>query len=257
MASTGSATTTFTGRYSTAVPYNPLNLVSTALCGLGGTLLPNIDCRPVSIQIPLPPLFPDHALLDSSNAATGWFMRNEWFRVMYYAVAQGDTATSLPTAPACTPSTNCLTVTNVTPNARQRAILILAGRSVNGNVRPSASLADYLEFGNANGSFERQSVTFAAGTVYADTGSVNAYAVAAISVGVDSALRFRATTANTGASTLSTAATGARSLVNADGSVLASGQIQANAVIEAIYDGTKFVLSKRPFNDRVIVVDNN
>ena len=32
-------------------------------------------------------------------------------------------------------------------------------RSINGAARPSATLADYLEFGNAAGSFERQPVS--------------------------------------------------------------------------------------------------
>jgi hypothetical protein len=39
--------------------------------------------------------------------------------------------------------------------------------------------------------------------------------------------------------------------------LLTAGQIQANALVEVVYDGTKFVLPKRPFNDRVIVVDSN
>ena len=34
-------------------------------------------------------------------------------------------------------------------------------RSINGAARPSATLADYLEFGNAAGSFERQPVSTA------------------------------------------------------------------------------------------------
>jgi hypothetical protein len=77
---------------------------------------------------------------------------------MYYAVAQGDTASSLPAAPACAPP-NCITVANVTPAGRQRAILILAGRSINGTMRPSTTLADYLEFGNATAAFESQTVS--------------------------------------------------------------------------------------------------
>jgi len=254
MNSTGTATTTFTGTFATV---NETNLVSTALCGLSAILLGTVQCRQVDIQVPLPPLFPDHALLNSNQPTTGWFMRNEWYRVLYYAVAQGDTATSLPTAPACTPSTNCLTVTNVTPASSQRAILILAGRSINGSARPTAALADYLEFGNATGSFERRSVTAAPGTVYADTGAANAYALTVSTLATGSALQFRAVNANTGGSTLSTAATGVQSILNTDGSSLTAGQIQANALVEVVYDGTKFVLSKRPFNDRIIVVDSN
>ena len=86
---------------------------------------------------------------------------HEWYRVLYYAAALGDTANALPTAPACTPSVTCLTIANVTPASRQRAFFILTGRSINGSSRPSGTLGDYLEFGNATSSFERQPVSTA------------------------------------------------------------------------------------------------
>ncbi len=98
----------------------------------------------------------DHALLDTTDATTGWFARNEWFRLTYYAVAAGHTAATLP--PTCTTGTNCLTVANVTPAGAQRAILILGGGSMNGSARPSATLANYLEAGNATGAFTRNTV---------------------------------------------------------------------------------------------------
>jgi hypothetical protein len=101
----------------------------------------------------------DHALLDTTDGTTGWFARNEWFRQTYYAVAPGYTVTTQP--PACTTGTNCLTVANVTPAGAQRAILILGGRSLNGSVRPdpTATLANYLEAGNATGAYTRQTVS--------------------------------------------------------------------------------------------------
>lgn len=107
--------------------------------------------------------FPDHPLLDTrpqayTTVATGWFMRNEWYRLTYYAIAPGHTTATLPGTPACTAGGTCLAVTNVAPTAAQRAILILAGRSINGSARPSAALADYLEFGNATAAFEKQPV---------------------------------------------------------------------------------------------------
>jgi hypothetical protein len=101
----------------------------------------------------------DHALLDTTDSTTGWFAHNEWYRLAYYAVAAGHTAAVLPTAPSCTTGSTCVTVTNVTPAGGQRALLILAGRSVNGSARPSATLADYLELGNATGAFLRQTVS--------------------------------------------------------------------------------------------------
>jgi len=110
----------------------------------------------------------DHSLLDARASgclpnppgcpATSWFVRNRWHELVYYAVAPGYTAAA-PSPRGCTTGKTCLTVANVGPAGAQRAILILAGRSINGASRPSATLADYLEFGNASGAFERQPVS--------------------------------------------------------------------------------------------------
>jgi hypothetical protein len=277
MASTGSANTTFRGT-ATNVPAD-LNLVALANCALGGTLLVGIQCRRVTIQVPLPPFFPDHPLLDSANATTGWFMRNEWYRLLHYAVARGFTPeviASTPNPPAC-PTTiaagytfpsSCLSITNVTPANGQRSLLILAGRSVNGAARPSAMLADYLEFGNALGNFEKQAIAPmiyrdqsapAVPTAYTDTGSADAYVIPATSVPLGQPIYFKVRngSTNTGASTLNAPATGGKTIVNADGTGLAASQIVANTVVQVSYDGTKYVLSKRPFNDRIVVVDSN
>jgi len=104
----------------------------------------------------------DHPILDPGDPTTGWFWRNQWFRLVYYAPAARHTAGggALPT-PSCTTGTSCLNVANVTPAGAQRAILILAGRSINGTTRPSGTLSNYLEFGNATGSYERQLVSTA------------------------------------------------------------------------------------------------
>jgi hypothetical protein len=108
----------------------------------------------------------DHGLLDGRPSsppgppASAWFARNRWHELVYYAVAPGYTAAAA--APrACTTGTTCLSVLNVAPGGAQRAILVLAGRSINGSARPSPTLGDYLEFGNAAGAFERQAVSSA------------------------------------------------------------------------------------------------
>ncbi|HMH17435.1 MAG TPA: hypothetical protein VK572_04730, partial [Burkholderiales bacterium] len=93
---------------------------------------------------------------------TGWFVRNEWYRLVYYATASGHTAAALPALPSCTSGVNCLSVTNITPANKQRSILILAGRSLtNPAGRPNGTLSDYLEFGNAdlNTVFEQQPIS--------------------------------------------------------------------------------------------------
>ena len=207
----------------------------------------------------------NHALVDTTDATVGWFARNEWFRQTYFAVATGYTAGTLP--PSCTTGTNCLSVANLpnppyTPNA-QRAILILGGRSLNGSNRPSTAptlvqmLADYFEFGNVNAAYERRTVTSRTGTILPDTGSTNAYAVSLASITTGTTFLFKAVNANTGSSTLNTAATGTQNLVNQDGSNLAASTIKANATVQVTWDGTQFLLSKRPYNDRVIVVGSN
>ena len=268
MGSTGSATMTFRG--STTAP-TTATIVASALCGLSSIILAGIECRQVTISVPLAPLFPDYGLLNSNDATTGWFMRNEWYRLVYYAVARGFTPEvigSAPNPPACpttvggyTFASNCLGITNVAPATAQRAFLILAGRSVNGASRPSAALSDYLEFGNVNAAFEKQTVTNVIPYAYTDTGGANAYSITLSSVPTGVPIFFKVKTGgtNTGASTLSTTATGAKNIVNSDGTTLTApwGQIQAGSVVQVTYDGTQFLLSKRPFNDRVIVIDSN
>jgi hypothetical protein len=151
MASDGSAQVTLSG----SITLSGGNLISNALCTFLG-----LTCYQMNISMPIA-LLADHPVLNSTDPVTGWFMRNEWYRVLYYAVAQATTPAALPAAPACTPGTNCVTVSNLTPANNKRAILILTGRSINGSARPSGTLADYLEFGNATGAYERQPVSTA------------------------------------------------------------------------------------------------
>src|SRR5256885_3918138 len=130
-----------------SIPISGGNLIGDLLCTLLG-----LSCYQMNISMPIA-LLADHPVLNSADPATGWFMRNEWYRVLYYAAAQTTTPAALPTAPACTAGTNCVTVSNLTPADNNAAILILTGRSINGTARPSGTLAAYLEFGNAAGDF--------------------------------------------------------------------------------------------------------
>jgi len=114
----------------------------------------------------------DHPLLDASTASsTGWFARNEWYRLVYYALAPNHAASG--TAPRSCENTTptCLSVTNVSPTNKQRAILILAGRSLtNPAGRPNGNLADFVEFGNADGNlvFEQRPVSRAINAPFND-----------------------------------------------------------------------------------------
>jgi hypothetical protein len=104
----------------------------------------------------------DHSLLDASTAAsTGWFVRNQWHRLTYYAIAPSLAASGTPPR-ACTETPpTCLDVANVVPAGKQRSILILAGRALAGQNRPSSNVVDFLEFGNAASpaALERQPVS--------------------------------------------------------------------------------------------------
>jgi hypothetical protein len=114
----------------------------------------------------------DHTLLDSTSVttgSTGWFVRNEWYRLVYYALAPSNTAAKVASERSCLLAgpADCLTVTNMTPSSAASALLILAGRSINGTARPNATLSNYLESGNATGAYVRNTVNASAATATA------------------------------------------------------------------------------------------
>ena len=101
----------------------------------------------------------DHSLLNQDDPTTGWFVRNEWYRLVWYAVAARNTVDNLTGTPpvpvGCVnnpPTTqNCLGI-NGTRNIR--SLLVLAGRSLtNPAGRPNSTLSDYLEFANCDPNF--------------------------------------------------------------------------------------------------------
>jgi hypothetical protein len=100
----------------------------------------------------------DHALLDAStSSSTGWFARNGWFKLVYYAVAPGYVA-SAPAPRACSDAgvVTCLQIVNLSDATKQRAVLALAGRALQGQKTRGATagvaLSDYLESAeNTNG----------------------------------------------------------------------------------------------------------
>jgi hypothetical protein len=110
-----------------------------------------IGCGTYDITITVP----DVTVSSATSAAdpnTGWFIANEWFRQTYYAVAPD--LLPGPGSGSCPASNPCLTVSNLPPQFTtsndKQAILILAGRTLNGGGRPSATFVDYLESANLN-----------------------------------------------------------------------------------------------------------
>lgn len=98
-------------------------------------------------------------LTDEDDADAGFFIRNEWYRQLYYAVSPGylpgagASCTVRPALPGVPAADSCLMVNDLpsrySANDDKRAILILMGRSLNGSARPSSSLGNYLEGTNA------------------------------------------------------------------------------------------------------------
>jgi len=82
----------------------------------------------------------DHPLTDPNDTTTGWFVKNNWHHLVYYAFASNFLADGTHTC-----ANPCLTVTNLAPTGKQRAILIFAGRALGAQTRPSGNQNDYFE----------------------------------------------------------------------------------------------------------------
>jgi len=120
------------------------------------TILPNIDAygwdtiADFRIRINRA-VFDDHALLKKNDATLGWFVRNEWYRNTYYAVAQANTADGLPSLGCSAASSNCVRF-NDSGNYNIRALLVLAGRRLPTQAtRPSSDRLAYVEAQNGDG----------------------------------------------------------------------------------------------------------
>ena len=99
-------------------------------------------------------VFDDHALLKKTDATLGWFVRNEWYRNTYYAVAKANTADWLPSMGCSAASGNCIRyIDNSTNNIR--ALLVLAGRSLPTQSRQTSTQRNnrlnYVEPENGDG----------------------------------------------------------------------------------------------------------
>jgi len=98
----------------------------------------------ITVLLPAPP----PVLPQLSAPSIAWFLSNQWYRQTYYAVSDG----YVPGGGAsCVTSGTplCLTVNNLpSPTNNKQAVLVLAGRALNGSTHPTALIADYLEGAN-------------------------------------------------------------------------------------------------------------
>jgi hypothetical protein len=110
----------------------------------------------ITFSLPAPGYLPRLTNPSSTNPNIAWFLSNQWYRQTYYAVSPGFAPGGVPSGndAACSPlpaTPPCLTVNNLpAPKDDKQAILMLAGRALNGSPRlaPTTTIADYLE--NAN-----------------------------------------------------------------------------------------------------------
>ncbi len=161
--SDGSATITLVAQVPASAGFGVSGLAGDLLCGL---VLGLLDvCKQETFSVPIT-LLADHNLLDSTatgSDALGWFLRNKWHEVAYYAVASGFAPTG---AASCIDGSTCLTVAyhrnsaNIFDDGKQRAILVLSGRSLTGASRPNGTITDWLEGANVAGtSFETRAAS--------------------------------------------------------------------------------------------------
>jgi len=151
-----SATITLTGNVDASTLSAPLiPLIGNLLCNITGGLLGFLTCNSGSIAIPNTILV-DHPIIDASNMQYGWFVRNQWHQVSYYAVAReiAPDGSAACTSPAVNSSSDCLTVKYSHQDLgddRNRGLIVIAGRRLNGQLAwPNGTEADWFEGENAD-----------------------------------------------------------------------------------------------------------
>lgn len=111
----------------------------------------SLGTRAITVTIPSDPAYIYTSGASSTDPNSGWFIKGQWYRQVYYSVAPG----YLPGGSgSCTAGTDCLTVSDLSsttyPTTNDKhAILVFMGRTLNASARPSATLSDYLEGLNA------------------------------------------------------------------------------------------------------------
>ncbi len=102
------------------------------------------DCGGTSITLPF--MWVDQPMLYANDATMGWWYRNGWHQLTYYAVSDGHAPGG---AGACAGAT-CLSVNGATLTDTQRALVVMPGRALGAQARPPATLPDWLEGGNSD-----------------------------------------------------------------------------------------------------------
>jgi hypothetical protein len=121
---------------------------------LCGPIISVICSGSAIVRIPIG-AFQDHAFLNPTTADNWyWFFANNWHHVTYYAIAPvhqpGGAGSCTAWAPDCTGSTTtgtclCLTVKGGSTVTNSKAVLTLAGRSLNYTSGTNRALTDFLD----------------------------------------------------------------------------------------------------------------
>jgi len=150
LAANGSANVTLAARADTSDlgGLSLFDLVGALLCDVTGILGLTVGCAQDSFSVPIS-VFVDHPLTNENDATYGWFKRNRWHEVSYYAMAP----TVAPSGTGgCTTGTTCLTVNYRSPSDTYRSLLVFAGRPLPAvspvQVRPATTLDDLFEGDN-------------------------------------------------------------------------------------------------------------
>lgn len=113
----------------------------------------------------------DHALVNRSDATVGWFVRNEWYRYIYYAVAQANTGDWLPSIGCSAAGGNCIRFMD-TGTYNIRAMLLFTGRAIAPQSRLTAAerddRANYVEGANADGGTHYEQHLVRRGSIWTD-----------------------------------------------------------------------------------------
>jgi len=119
-------------------------ILSSGSCPYAAGLPCSFAVSNAQVTVPIA-IFADHPLANpASTDASYWFTANKWHQVTYYQVSPSH----LPGGGRnCVGASNCITIrlAGAAALANRKAIVVLAGRSVNGAARPSGNRADYLD----------------------------------------------------------------------------------------------------------------
>ena len=146
------------GQWSPYGPYDPVptsSFVGGALTYVGWLQNAHDMSNGATISFPLPaaPGYLPRLTNPSTTAPNiDWYIANQWYRQTYYAVSPGWVPAAVGACnPPDTTAPLCLTVNNLpVPINNGQAILVLAGRALDGQTHPSGNPKDYLEGANCN-----------------------------------------------------------------------------------------------------------